>query len=206
MKKIICIATLSAVLSACGGGGGGDNSISNGNSAPPVATQQLAGYLGTWVGGCDGHAQDAATLTRVSDDTIKIAAKTDYYAASGCTGSIVGTQTQTADVTAKYVSTVSASVVLPPSTAANLIKVDTVSASVADNSLVVTGPGVTRVVTAGKAQWCMNFNGGDSTCIHDDGVQKGGTSAGALYLQDNYMYVLDPSGTSYSVNQRYTRK
>jgi hypothetical protein len=216
MRNIIFVASLSVMLTACSGGGGG-SSTGGGTPAgtttqpvvaqtPTVAAQQLSAYVGTWAADCADHEMEYATITRVSDDTVKIASKVDYYSGTGCTGSVIGTQTDTGDAPAKYTGTADASVVVPPATTPATVKVDLVASTVPAYSLAVTGPGVTRVTKDGANEWCMNFDDESSTCIHDDGVHQGGTSNAALFVRDNQMFILAADGTGYAVDRRLTKK
>lgn len=202
MNRLI-LAAIAATLSACGGGGG---SGGGGNAQLPAQQQQLGAYLGTWVADCDRHQQDSATITRLSDDSVRIANRTDYYAAANCSGAVVATQTQTADVTATYTGAVDASVVLAPPGSATTIRIDRVTASVGQYALAVTGTGVTRTQANGKPQWCINYGDGSATCIVDEGVQPGSSATGGLYARDNQLYELSPSGSTWVVNQRYTKR
>jgi hypothetical protein len=218
MKRIIFIATLSAMLTACSGGGGGGgasagttvasagNTSTNSAAMPAVAARKLDAYIGTWAADCSNHEIEYATITRLADDMVKVSSKVDYYDGADCTGSIVGTQTDTGDFPAQYAGTADATVALPPSTTAATVKADRVTMTVPAYSLTVAGPGVTSVTKDGAPEWCMDFGNGDSTCVHNDGVHEGTTSNGALYVQDNQMYVLSANGSGFTVDQRMTRK
>lgn len=214
MKRIIFLASLSVVLTACsGGGGGGSGGGVTGNTAPvqqaPVqlaAVQQLGTYLGTWGADCSNHELEYVTITRVSDDTIRIASKVDYYAGEDCTGAIVGTQADTGDVIETFAGAADASVILPPATTPSTIKVDRVNATVPDYSVVVTGSGVTRATVDGKPQWCVNFDAETATCIQDQGVHPGSTSSGAIAIQGNQLLILSADGSGFTLDQRMTKK
>lgn len=207
MKRACAILSFPVLLLGCGGGGG---AASPDASSPPPAPvpQQLAAYIGTWSGTCNFHALDTATITRTpgTTDSIDIANKTDYFSGTDCTGTILATETESSVVTAKYVATVDSSIVFPPSTTGTPSKVDQITASRPPSNFVFTGSAV-HTVTNGQAQWCIDFGGGNSTCVQDDGTQPGMSGvAGGLYLQTNTMYVLRPNGSVYSVDSAFTKK
>jgi hypothetical protein len=213
MKSIIFVTTLSVMLAACSGGGGGsgggsDTGSSNTPAPQPVAAQQLSSTIGTWAADCSEHELEYATITRASDDTVKIASKIDYYSGANCTGTIVGTQTDTGDVSVTYAGTADASVTLAPGTSgsASAVKVDRFAATVPAYSVTVAGSGVTRATKDGMPQWCMRFGDEGELCIHDDGTRQASTSSGALYVQGNQIYMLSADGAGYKVDQRMTRK
>jgi hypothetical protein len=208
-RKIMRAGTLAAVtafsyaVTGCGGDGGGTV------SAPVPLTLQLAAYIGTWAGDCSNHAMDTTIISRPSGstDTVNIATKTEYFSAVNCTGTVLATETNSADISATYATTVDSSVVLAPSTAAVAVKVDKVTASWAQHTATVAGPGIVRTVVNGQAQWCIDFGGGSSTCVHDMGVIPAQTGAsGGLYSRSNEMFVLSPSGSTFTVDQHFTKK
>lgn len=197
------MAVLGAMVSACGGGGnGGDNS-----SAPQAPTNRLAGYVGNWSADCSDHAMDSATITSPSANVLTIKTRTDYYAGSNCTGAIIATQTDSADVTATYVDSVDSSVVFTKGAAATPTKVDRITASLPQHTTSVTGTGVNRVIQGGQAQWCIAFSGGNQTCVWDEGTYAAASGvSGGLFLQNNTLYELSPNGSQYVINDRFTRK
>lgn len=209
MKKFALATTVALMVSACGGGGGDSGSATSPVATTPTApTAQLAGYLGTWVTNCDGREQDVATITRPagSTDAITISYKTEYYAGLNCTGNIVATWTQSADVTAVYDGSVDSSIVFTAGSAAVPAKVDKVKATLPAHTQSVVGPNVIHTVKNGQAQWCIDFGGGNSTCIYDDGAQPAASVSGGLYLRGNEMFELTPNGSTYVVNERFVRK
>lgn len=168
---------------------------------------KLAGYVGTWSGDCSDHAIDNATITSPSNNTITIAMRTDYYAGVNCTGAIIATETEGADVTATYVETIDLSIVFTQGSAATPAKVDKITASLPQHTRSISGTAVTHTVQNGQAMWCIDFGGGNQSCIWDEGTypaQSGVT--GGLYLQNNFLYELSPSGSLYVVNERFTKK
>lgn len=209
MKQIILAALAAMALAACGGGGGG-----SGTTAPapaPVApppVSQLAGYVGTWVSACDGRELNSVTVTRASGsaDAIVISYKSDYYANLNCTGNVVATWTQSADATAVYAGSVDSSIVFTPGASPTPARVDKVTATLPAHTQSVVGPNVTHTVQFGQPQWCISFGDGTSTCVHDRGAQPAQTVDGGLYLRGNEMFELSPSGSTYVVNERFTRK
>lgn len=209
MKHLVWACAAAALVSACGGGGGGGGGGGSG-SPPPVSTtpvNKLAAYVGTWAADCDNHAIDNVTITSPSTNTLTVGSRTDYYAGANCTGAIIATETEGADITATYVDTVDASIVFTPGTAATAAKVDKIVASAPQRTRSVTGTGVTRVVENGKPMWCIAFDGGNRTCIWDEGSTPASSGqAGALYLQGNALYELVPNGAQYTAYGRYVRK
>jgi hypothetical protein len=199
-------------LSGCGGGGG--NPGSTGATGTPLPTgstsaAQLDAYLGTWASDCTDHAVDTATIARAAGTpaTISIAIKTDYYTGANCSGSIVGTLTASADATATYDGTVDAAIVFTPGAAAVAAKVDKVVAGLAQHTASVSGTGVTHTTVNGQPQWCIDFGGGSTTCLKDEGSYPAQTGiAGGLYIQGNTLYELVPSGSIYNVDERFTRR
>lgn len=212
MKKLIFAGAVAALVSACGGGGGGGGSpngaIGSGSGAStPAPVNRLAPYVGTWASDCSDHGIETATITSPSDNTLKIAVRTEYYKTANCTGAVIATESDGMDVTAIYVDTVDASVVLGRGTPAVTAKIQKITANKPQATRTVTGTGVTRVVQGGKAQWCIVFDGGSSTCIVDDGPQPAESGvAGALYLQGNILYELVPNASLYEAYGRYIKK
>lgn len=206
MKHWAYIGATAIVLCGCGGGGGDGGTT----SAPPVATTSpLDAYAGTWASACADHAIDTLVIARASGtpDAITVANKTDYYANAGCTGSIVGTVTQSADATAAYGGSVDASIVPSAGAAAVSVKVDKLTANLPQHTLSVTGSGVTHTTANGQAQWCIAYGNGASTCIRDDGTYPAQNGvAGGLALQGTTLYDLTASGASWVVDGVFTKK
>lgn len=208
MKNLVFLGAVTALVSACGGGGGGGGGGNNGSGGGTAPTQvnHLAAYVGTWAAECDSHVIDNATITSPSNNTLKITTRTDYYDGANCTGVIVATETDGADVTASYVETVDASIPLTPGAAATAVKVDKIMASMPQGTRSVTGSRVTRVVQGGQPQWCISFSNGDQTCVWDEGTIPARSTTGGLYTQGNFLYELVLNGSTYSVNSRYSKK
>lgn len=207
MKKFMFAVVASAGLSACGGGGGG-----SGDVAPPVQQAPvfpLAAYIGTWAGDCANHEMDTVTITRPAGslDTIILAFRTEYFSGANCTGTILATETQSADASATYAGTADSSIVFTQGATAVAAKVDRVTASLPQHTRSIVGPGVVHTVVNGQAQWCINYGGGNSTCVRDDGTYAAQTGvAGGLHARGNEFFELSPSGNLYVVNQRFTKK
>jgi hypothetical protein len=202
MKAWTCVGLAVAVLSGCGGGGGGG---SNTAPAPAVATSPLDAYAGTWASACADHAVSTLVIARSAGtaDAITVGNKTDYYANADCTGSIVGTVTQSADATATYNGTVDASITPAPGAAAISVKVDKLTASLPQHTLSVTGSGVTHTT----GQWCIAYANGTNTCIKDEGTYPAQNGvAGGIALQGNTLYDLTASGSSWVVDGVFTKK
>jgi len=211
MKQIILAALAAMALAACGGGGGGSGTTAPAPAPAPVTpppVSQLAGYVGAWVSACDGRELNSVTVTRASGsaDAIVISYKSDYYANLNCTGNVVATWTQSADATAVYAGSVDASIVFTPGTNATAARVDKVTATLPAHTESVVGSNVTHTVRNGQAMWCIDFGGGSSSCSYDQGAQPAQTVAGGLYMRGNELFELSPSGSTYVVNERFTRK
>lgn len=213
MKHLAYAALAAAILSGCGGGSGSPGAT--GSNAPSLqggstSNTQLDAYVGTWASDCADHAVDTATIARASGSpaTVTIAVKTDYYAGATCTGNIVATMTSSADVSATYAGTVDTSIVFTPGAAAVAAKVDKISATLPQHTVSITGTGVMRSVTAnGQAQWCINYGSGSSNCIVDQGTYPAQNGLdGGLYVQNNVLYELEPSGSVYTVDERFTKR
>jgi hypothetical protein len=210
MKKSMLAVVVLAGLSACGGGGGGGGD--SGNGAPPVQPAPvfpLSAYIGTWAGDCADHEIDTVTVTRPagSSDTISLDIKTEYFSAANCTGTILATETQSAGASATYAGTIDSSIVFTQGATAVAAKVDRVTASLPQHTRSIVGPGVVHTVVNGQAQWCIDYGGGSSTCIRDDGTYPAQTGvAGGLHTRGNEFFELSPSGSVYVVNQRFTKK
>lgn len=204
MKKIMLngISVAIIALAGCGGGGGGDST-----STPPVETARLAPYIGSWTEGCDGHELATHVVSRTSADTINFAAKSQYFANSGCTGAVLGTETSSANVTMTYTGVSDSSVVLKAGSAAVPARIDLVTARLPQGSTTVTGPGVVHTVKNGQAQWCIAFSAGESICIMDEGVEpaQGPISAG-LYATGNEMHLVLASGGTYVSDLRLVKQ
>jgi hypothetical protein len=201
MKRMILAMATASVLAACGGGGGDDG------GQQPVQAQQLGSYIGTWVADCDGRVQETANITRASNDALKIAVRTDYYTGEGCTGAVAATATHSADATATYVGTSDASVVIPPATTASTVKVDRVTATIGPGNLIVTGPAVTsRTNASGQKEWCLADGTATPQCIADPGTQPGSSVTSYFTISGNQLVELTPSGSTYVVDERLTRK
>lgn len=205
MKNLLLVSAVAMMACACGGGGGNE-----GDPKAPgfsASVNKLAAYVGTWAATCNDHAVDNATITSTGNNTVTIATRTDYYAQANCTGAIIATETEGADITATYVDTVDAPVVFATGTPATTGKVDRITASMPIHSRSITGTAVTRVVQNGKPQWCIDFGNGRSTCILDEGAYSARSGvAGGLLLQGNAFYELVPNGTVYEAYGRYVKK
>lgn len=205
MKKALIICAASMMVSACGGGGGDSSSPTAPVAAAPV--NKLAAYVGTWVAGCDDHELMEATITSPAINTLKIAARSDYYAGANCTGAIVATETESGEITATYVETIDSSIVLSNGAVATPGKVDKITASRTASTRSITGTGVTRVIANGQPQWCINFGNGSQSCVRDEGTDPAQSGiAGGLYIQGNVFYELLPKGSLYEAYGRYTKK
>lgn len=202
MKKIFGLAIVATALTACGGGGGSDGAA----PTAPQSTTALAPYVGVWESPCDSRERETATFALTPSGTLTITTKDEYFALVGCTGPVLATLTLSASYTAVFTGTADAAVQLAQGAAPTAIKVDVVNSSVPSVSLQVAGPGVVRSTQDGKPQWCIDFGGGSRTCIQDEGVQPAASARGGLYIKDNQLFSLEPSGSTFVVEGIYTRK
>jgi hypothetical protein len=214
MKNRVLASAVMALLAACGGGGGDSGTTTaptppTAPAPPPPQTEQLAGYIGNWAAECKDHAIATLAISRTAGtiNSISLSFKSDYYVNADCTGNIVGTWTQSADVTAVHIDTVDSAIVFTTNGNPVAARVDRVAVSQAQHTNSVTGTGVTRMVLNGLAQWCINYGNNTATCIRDEGSYPAmsGASAG-LYLQGNTMYELTPGGMRFAAGLPYTRK
>lgn len=198
-------AAAAAMLAGCGGGGGNPGGAANVAPPTPAPTQQLAGYVGTWVADCAGRSRETDVITQIANGSISINARLDYFSADNCSGFVIATQTQSSDLTATYTGSADASIALPPATTASAIRVDLVTATLGPYTVSVSGTGVTRRTSDGVPAWCVNFAPGDATCIPDQGPQPGSSASAALYLTGNQLYKLTPTSLTYTVTQHLTK-
>jgi hypothetical protein len=209
MKNLLIPCTVAVLLSACGGGGGGGGGDGGGATAtaPSAPVNKLAGYVGTWASDCYDHYVSTVTITSPVNNTLTLSTRTDFYAAANCTGAIVATLTDGADVTETYVDTVDSSIIFTPGAATTPARVDKVLASSPQFSRSITGTAVSHVVIGGQAQWCIDYGGGNQTCVPDYGTYPAQSDLpGALYVQGNVLYGLYPSGPLYLATGRLTKK
>lgn len=204
MKNIFGLSIIAMALSACGGGGGSDGAATA--VTPQPSASALAPYVGVWESPCDSRERETATFTLTPAGTLSITTKDEYFAVVGCTGPVLATLTLSASYTAVFTGTTDAAVQLAQGAAATPIKVDVVTSSVPAVSLQVAGPGVVRSTLNGKSQWCIDFGGGASTCIEDQGLQPAASARGGLYIKGNQLFSLGPNGASFVVEGIYTRK
>lgn len=194
------LASLSALLlTACGGG----------NDSPPATTaSKMAPYVGTWVGECDGRELPYLTIGEKAgvQDTATYTGKSEFYSQAGCTGTVVATATYSANFSATYNSSTNANLVIPPATAAVTAKIDHVTLAAPAYSYALTGPGVTRPVTNGQAEWCIAFGDGTSTCFRDEPVPAGPSYGQSVHLNGSKMYIVLSGVAGYGVSEVWTRK
>lgn len=212
--KNVFVSTVFVCLAGCGGGGDSSSTSAGAPATPPQApspavVERLGSYIGTWSSDCLNHELETASIVRTpgSTDSINVSLKTEYFSASNCSGSLLATETETGVFTAKYVATVNSAIVFAANASAVPATVDQVTASRTQSTKSVIGPGVVHTIKNGQAQWCIDFGGGNSTCIWDMGTQpaeSGGT--GALFIQGSDLYVLSPSGSVYAVDSKFKRK
>ncbi|HEU0367775.1 MAG TPA: hypothetical protein VFR42_01110, partial [Candidatus Acidoferrum sp.] len=121
MKNPLIVTAICGAIAGCGGGGGGAASV----TTPPVV-ERLASYIGSYSCECAGHELYSATivLTPGTTDSVNFTTQSDYYSGANCSGAILGTLTESGTFTAKYVATVSSSVIFTTGTAAIPANVD----------------------------------------------------------------------------------
>jgi hypothetical protein len=64
-----------------------------------------------------------------------------------------------------------------------------------------------KSVVNGTTQWCVNFGNGGASCIEDKGTYAAQTNvAGGIAISGNTLYDLDANGSSWTVDEIFTRK
>jgi hypothetical protein len=203
MKKIVAVLLTSstALLAGCGGGGGsGDAGNSNAGSA-------LASYVGTWQAPCDDHEREIMVIAAKADGSgaMELTSTTETYLKTGCSGTLLGTETMTAKISATPDGVVDVLVKLTENGAASNVRIDKLNLSIPAYAFNVTGPGVQYVKKDGKQQWCIEYEGG-STCLLDEGMRPAQTIKGGIVLRDNNLYTFSHNGTSYVPDMLYVKK
>lgn len=197
------------VLAACGGGGSSSSPTTNPITQQPVIASKLAAYAGSWVAACDGHELTSLTVNETSGatDTITIIPKTEYFLESGCSGTVVATETQSANYTMAYKGTADAGVVFSQGASSITTKIELVTLSAPALSVSITGSGVVHTINNGQAQWCMSFAGGNSSCVMDEGLEPAVPQTDvAMHVSGNKLYLLTPNGNIYAADEVYTRR
>jgi hypothetical protein len=202
MKRRNLLCLLYPVLAACGGG-------SDAPSPQQAASaEQLGAYIGSWGGACKNHAFDRVDISRKAGttDAVEVAAVTDYYASADCTGALLGTQTESATMTARYQGSADSVVTFAPQVLTFAAKVDLVAVSQPPVSMQVTGTGVSYTVKDGQPQWCFTDGSDKPLCIHDEGIRPGYSGTAGMVVRQGVLYFLTPSGSQYTVTKAYTRR
>lgn len=169
----------------------------------------MKAYLGTWSAPCDGRSIERVAISESSTvpDGIELAIATDYYAQLGCSGPIVATETMSARILATHTGRVDSAIVPYEGAPSFPAFVDLASLTLPGHTRSVTGSAVTHTGINGKAQWCINFGGGNSTCIHDDGfIPFQGPISGGFYITADTMYLLSPMGSIYYADAIFKRQ
>ncbi|MCC7701046.1 hypothetical protein IGS59_02260 [Janthinobacterium sp. GW460P] len=203
MKKIVAVLLTSstALLAGCGGGGGSSDA---GNVN---AGSTLASYVGTWQAPCDEHERQTMVVAAKTDGSgaMELTSTTETYLKTGCSGTLLGTETMTAKITATPDGVADVLVKLTENGAASNVRIDKLNLSIPAYSFNVTGPGVQYVKKDGKQQWCIEYEGG-STCLLDEGTLPAQTIKGGILLRDNNLYTFSHNGTSYVPDMLYVKK
>lgn len=210
MKNASLCALVGVLVAGCGGGDGGSSTRSATTSSPPPppVAQQLSQYIGTWTSGCDHHTVDTIVVTRTpgTTDSIDIAAKTDYFSADDCTGPVAATATNSANITSKFVATIDSSVEFTSSSGGVISKIDQVTTSLPQITSEYTGSGIYRTVEYGIPAVCVDFGNGSAVCRTGEIMPAQPDITEGLLVQGDIFYVASPSGTGYTVEQKYTKK
>ncbi|MFD2365936.1 DUF4214 domain-containing protein [Pseudoduganella sp. GCM10020061] len=174
-----------------------------------LSNHRLAAYLGTWTTPCEWHSRDVITITESpgSETTAYIAPKTEYYATENCEGPVIATESLSASIIAVHTGKVNSAIVFQEGAASVPAAVDMISVSLPAHSTYVMGTAVTQTVYGGKAQWCIDYGGGNSTCIDDPGFTPAqGPENGGLYVNGNTIYLLSPVSSIFYADAAYTRR
>ncbi|OEZ64649.1 hypothetical protein JAB5_14010 [Janthinobacterium sp. HH103] len=205
MKKIVAVLLTSstALLAGCGGGGGGGGS----DAGNVNAGSTLAPYVGTWQAPCDEHERQTMVVAAKADGSgaMELTSTTETYLKTGCSGTLLGTETMTAKITATPDGVADVLVKLTENGAASNVRIDKLNLSIPAYSFNVTGPGVQYVKKDGKQQWCIEYEGG-STCLLDEGTLPAQTIKGGIVLRDNTLYTFSHNGSSYVPDMLYVKK
>lgn len=173
------------------------------------STSSMKAYLGTWSGPCDGRSIERVAITEspTVPNGIELAIATDYFAQPGCGGAIVATETMSALIQATHSGRTNSAIVPYERAPSFPAVIDLASLTLPGHTRSVTGPAVTQTVINGQAQWCIKFDGGSSTCIHDDGFTPAqGPISGGFYATADTMYLVSPVGSIYYAEAIYTRR
>lgn len=180
------------------------NTLENGPN-----TSSMRAYLGTWSGPCDGREIERVAITEspTVPNGIELAIVTDYHAQPGCGGEIVATETMSARIQATHMGRTNSAIVPYERAPSFPAVIDLASLTLPAYTRSVTGSAVTQTVINGQAQWCINFGGGNTTCIHDDGLTPAqGPISGGFYATADTMYLVSPVGSIYYAEAIYTRR
>lgn len=207
-------------LAACGGGGGGgapavSSATPTGVAPPPVVvtppaptpvTSPLLKYAGTWYGPCQGRLQDVASLSMAADgaNALQMNLVRNFHDAIGCAGEPIASETLSASFALTYGSTAPTAAILTPGAQPAQVPLDLVSIAIGAYARTRSGPGVTTTIENGVRTWCIAFSDGP-VCSADAGPQAAASGPGALYLDNNELVLLSPSGTVHVADARYTK-
>lgn len=203
MKKIVAVFLTSstALLTGCGGGGG------SGDAGNINAGSTLASYVGTWQAPCDEHERETMVIAAKADGSgaMELTSTTETYLKTGCSGTLLGTETMSAKITATPDGVADVLAKLTENGSASNVRIDKLNLSIPAYSFSVAGPGVQYVKKDGKQQWCIDYEGG-STCLLDEGMRPAQTIKGGIFLRDNNLYTFSHNGTSYVPDMLYVKK
>jgi hypothetical protein len=218
-RTLLLPSLLISCLAGCGGSDGGAGTpasattaspvVGTGNAASPAISTKVSPYLGEWYGGCTRRMREKVSISRdpAGGDRILVSVTSDHHQNIGCTGAVVATQGL--DIPGMQVAitgSTNAGVLFAPGTMAVQSAIDLISASLPAHHLQVTGTTVTHTVKDGQAQWCIDFGGGNSTCLYDEGLYPAQTAvSGAIMVNENKLYIMWPAGSEYTADLTYSR-
>ena len=98
----------------------------------------------------------------------------ETYLKTGCSSTLLGTETMTAKMSATPDGVADVLVKLTENGAASTVRIDKLNLSMPAYAFNVTGPGVQYVKKDVKQQWCIEYDGG-STCLLDEAMRPAQT-------------------------------
>jgi len=205
MKKLLAVLTGSAaaLLAGCGGGGGTTQQLA-GDSA---SASPLAAYVGTWQSACDHHDRQTLVIALKSDGSgsLELTPTGETYFKADCSGTVVATDSMTAEITGKPDGSADMLIKLAENAAATSLRVDKITSSAPAYTFQRTGTTVQYVLRDGKNNWCVAVDNGES-CMQDDGMQAAQSVPGGLSLRGNDLYTVMLDKGAYVLDMHYVKK